>query len=99
MNDGTIYSLQATICMPYPNTELWTYCKQNGWLLSEDWDDYHMKNPVVKLQYSQEQLKSLLKSVYRTRYHPMQIIHKLKRFKDMDDIKYGFRIFKKLAHI
>ena len=44
---GLIDSLQATIVIPYPGTQLFAEAKKNGWLKTEDWSDYDMSKLAV----------------------------------------------------
>ena len=41
---GYIDTLQATICIPYAGTRLWKECLENDWLLTQDYDDFDMRN-------------------------------------------------------
>jgi radical SAM superfamily enzyme YgiQ (UPF0313 family) len=33
-------SIQFSIATPFPGTEFYTHCADNGWLVTEDWEDY-----------------------------------------------------------
>ncbi|MDD3999192.1 MAG: radical SAM protein, partial [Candidatus Shapirobacteria bacterium] len=46
--DNLADSMQATIVIPYPGTPLFADCKKNNLLLTENWDDYDMRQPVMK---------------------------------------------------
>ncbi|CAK0779871.1 anaerobic magnesium-protoporphyrin IX monomethyl ester cyclase [Gammaproteobacteria bacterium] len=37
------------ITTPYPGTEMFAWAKANGYLLTEDWDDYDLSRPVMRL--------------------------------------------------
>ena len=89
-------SAQATICMPYPGTALYKQCKENDWLLHEDWKRWDMSEPVVKMKHDFKEILKLQKKVYNISYHPIFIWNKLKRIKSFDDLCFYFRLFKKV---
>jgi len=90
------FSAQATICVPYPGTPLFKYCKENNLLLSEKWEDYDMTKPIMKIPYSNEKLFALQRGIYNTAYHPRFIFNKLKAVRGVEDFKYYMRIGKKI---
>lgn len=61
---GWIDTLQATIIIPYPGTRLFDQAKKEEWLLTEDWDDYDMRRPVMKIPYPAEDLLRLTRGIY-----------------------------------
>ena len=56
---GYAETLQATIVIPYPGTMLWYQCKENDWLLTEDYDRYDMREAIMKSELTNEQTKEL----------------------------------------
>lgn len=90
------FSAQATICIPYPGTPLFNSCKENGLLKTEDWNRYDMTESIMKIPYSDKKLFDLQKGIYNTSYHPKFIWNKLKQIKSMDDLRYYFRLGKKI---
>jgi radical SAM superfamily enzyme YgiQ (UPF0313 family) len=51
--------VQFTICTPYPGTPLYYEAKKKGLLLSENWEDYNVMKPVMKLEHvSTDELKN-----------------------------------------
>ena len=94
------YTMQATIVIPYPNTPLFRECKERDLLYTEDWSDYDMKNPVMKLSFPPEKLKNLVQRMYSVAFNPEFIIKKIISIKDLDDLRYFYRAFLKvLGHI
>jgi hypothetical protein len=96
LRKGWAWSSQATICIPYPITPLWKYCKENDLLLTESWERYDMSEPVMKIPYSTKQLFALRNGIYNTAFHPEFIWQKIKQIRSVEDIKYYFRIGKKI---
>ena len=90
------FSAQATICIPYPGTELWDECKEHDWLTSEDWSDYDMSRAIMKVPYPEKELFKLQKGIYNIAYHPKFIYNKLKAVRNIEDFKYYMRIGRKI---
>src|SRR3990167_3986420 len=97
LKKGWAFSAQATICIPYPITPLWKYCKENNLLLTEDWSRYDMSEPVMKIPYSTKQLFALRDGIYNIAWHPEFILRKLIQVRSIEDIKYYFRIGQKIC--
>ncbi len=91
-------SAQATICMPYPGTGLFKECREKGWLLTEDWKEWDMTKEVMKLQYPFEEVLKLQKGIYNISFHPKFIWNKIKRVRSVDDLKFYFRLSKKVIN-
>ena len=92
--DETIkYSLELdpdialyNITTPYPGTEMFSWAKEAGYLLSEDWDDYDLSEPVMALPtITVEKLKLKYKEAFRAFYFRPGII--LKKIRDMATLK------------
>ena len=90
-------SAQATICMPYPGTKLYDECKENGWLLNEDWTKWDMTQPVIRLQYDFKEILKMQKGIYDIAFHPKFILNKLSKIRSLDDLRFYFRLGKKIV--
>jgi radical SAM superfamily enzyme YgiQ (UPF0313 family) len=100
LNKGYAYTMQATVVIPYPGTPLFEECKRKGLLKSLDWDDYDMKEPVMKTPIPSEKLMGLVQGMYKVSFQPEFILRRLFSFKDFDDLRYSFRAAKKVfGHI
>lgn len=88
---GYIKTLQATVTIPYPGTELFRQCKKNGWLLTEDWDEYDMREPVMKSPISHDQILSLTQGIYKSALTPKFVMKELASIRTWDDVKYYWR--------
>ena len=88
---GYAETLQATIVIPYPGTMLWHQCKENGWLLTEDYDRYDMREAVMKSELSNEQVKELTQDLYRVFLTPKYITRKVVSIRTKDDLAFAKR--------
>ncbi|OQY13947.1 MAG: B12-binding domain-containing radical SAM protein [Desulfobacteraceae bacterium 4572_187] len=97
---GYMDSLQATIVVPYPGTPLFEEAKKNGWILTEDWDDYDMKQSVWKSPVTNEDVLGYTQGLYKAALNPAFIAGKVISIRSMDDLTFLFRAGSKvLAHI
>lgn len=97
---GLIDSLQATIVTPYPGTSLFDDAKANGWLTTEDWDDYDMKQSVWKSPVSNADVLSFTQDLYRAAMSPAFIARKVVSIRTVDDLSFLLRAGRKvLSHI
>ena len=87
---GYVDTLQATVVIPYPGTPLWKECKEKGWLLSEDYEDYDMRKPVMKSSLTEKQVLELTQDLYKAFLGPKFILRKIREIRSLDDIKFLF---------
>jgi len=87
---GYVDTLQATVVIPYPGTPLWKECKEKGWLLSEDYDDYDMRKPVMKSTLTEKQVLELTQDLYKSFLSPKFMLRKITEIRNLDDIKFLF---------
>jgi len=100
LRKGIAYTVQATIVMPYPGSKLFDECKERGELVTEDWDDYDMKKPVMKTLFGEDKMSKLVQGIYSVAYNPEFILRRIASIRDISDILYFVRGFKKAsAHI
>jgi radical SAM superfamily enzyme YgiQ (UPF0313 family) len=83
------------IATPYPGTEMFTWAKQHGHLLTENWEDYDLSKPVMRLPtVSPEEVQQFYRFAYRKYYLRMSYIWgQLKRLRNMDELKGTWRAF------
>jgi len=93
---GYFASMQATIVIPYPGTPLWKECKEKGWLLSENYEDYDMRKPVMKTPMTEKQILDLTQELYSAFFSPQFIFKKIISIRSLEDIKYFTGAAKKL---
>lgn len=97
LTKGYAYTMQATVVIPYPGSKLFDECRQNDWLKSLDWDDYDMKQPLMKSPIPDKQLMGLVQGMYKVSINPEFVLRKLFSIKDFDDLKYYLRAAKKVG--
>lgn len=88
---GYIDTLQATICIPYAGTRLWKQCVENGWLLTQDYDDFDMRKQVMKSECTTEHVRQFARELYWSFLSLPFIFNKLKKIRTLDDVTYLFR--------
>jgi anaerobic magnesium-protoporphyrin IX monomethyl ester cyclase len=98
---GYLDTLQATIVVPYPGTPLFEEARQNGWLTTENWDDYDMKQSVWKSPVTNENVLAFTKEFYKAALSPVFIARKIISIRNIDDIKFlaraGIKVFVRIA--
>ena len=93
---GYYETMQATIVIPYPATPLWKECREKGWLLTENYDDYDMRSPVMKIPFSRQKLLELEQDLYSCFMTPQYITRKVLGIRSVHDFMYLFYMGKKL---
>lgn len=97
---GLADSLQATILIPYPGTPLFKYCQQKKLLLNENWDDYDMRQPVIKSSISPDEQMELVQNLFKGILSPNFILKKIISIRSISDIihlyNYAIKYLKKL---
>jgi radical SAM superfamily enzyme YgiQ (UPF0313 family) len=100
LKKGYAYTMQATMVIPYPGSALFEECKKNNWLRVLNWDDYDMKQPIMRTPFDDDRVMQLVQEMYKVSYQPEFILSKLFSLRDIDDLKYWVRAVKKvLGHI
>lgn len=93
-------SLQATILIPYPGTPLFKYCQDKNLLLTTNWDDFDMRQPVIKSPISPADQLSLVQNLFKGILSPKFIFQKIISIRSIADIKhlsnYAIKYIKKL---
>jgi len=95
-SQGVLDTLQATIVVPYPGTPLFDDAKKNGWLLTEDWDDYDMRQSVWKSPVSNADVLKFKDELYKAALTPGFILRKVASIRSLDDVKFFYRAGGKL---
>lgn len=86
--DGLTDSIQATIVIPYPGTPLYTYCRKKHLLLTQDWDKYDMRQPIMKSPLSPQKQQQLIHSLFKSALEPRFLLRKALSIRSLDDIKF-----------
>lgn len=97
---GWAHTLQATVLIPYPGTPLHSECKKKGWLLTENYEDYDQRMPVMRTPMGSEKIKEAVQSVYKVSFHPEFLARRILGIRSVDDVKFLFRAAGKvLGHL
>ncbi|MDD3679361.1 MAG: radical SAM protein [Candidatus Shapirobacteria bacterium] len=94
-----IFTMQATLVIPYPGTPLFAEAKKKGWLKTQKWADYDMRKAVLKTKTSEKKLKQYIQTLYASFLTPQFAFRTLKSIRNFDDFKYiafqGLKFFSK----
>lgn len=93
---GILHTLQATIVVPYPGTPLFEEARQNGWLTTEDWDEYDMRDSVWKSPVSNQDVIRFKDELYKAALTPGFILRKIASIRSVDDVAFFYRAGRKL---
>jgi len=97
---GYVDTLQGTVVIPYPGTPLWKECKEKDWLLSDDYDDYDMRRPVMKSPLTDAQVLELTQELYKAFLTPRYILRKFMEIRSIDDMKFlGMAGWRLIGHL
>ena len=97
---GYYKTMQATIVIPYPGTPLYKECKQKGWLLTDDYDRFDMREPVMKIPFPKEKLLDLNQDLYSSFLSSKYGLRELLSIRNFGDVKYVyFQGQKLLGHL
>lgn len=98
--EGLADSMQATRVIPYPGTPLFTQCQKNKWLLTENWDDYDMRSPIMKSPLDAITQDKLILGLFSGILTPKFLIRKVLSIRSLADIQflstYAVKYLKKL---
>jgi len=98
--EGLADSLQATILIPYPGTPLFKYCQDKNLLLTTDWDDFDMRQPIIKSPISPKDQILLVQNLFKGVLTFKFILRKIISIRSFNDIKflatYGIKYIQKL---
>lgn len=96
LKKGWAHTLQATVLIPYPGTPLYQECKENGWLLTENYEDFDQRMPVMKTPIGSEKIKEAVQSVYKVAFDPEFLFRRVVGIRSWDDIRFFGRAAKQV---
>jgi anaerobic magnesium-protoporphyrin IX monomethyl ester cyclase len=89
---GWINTLQGTVVMPYPGTQLYAQARENRWLRFDGPDNWHrwdMREPVLTSLADPDQIMGLVQSLYTSFLTPRYMLRKMKDVtRSRDHFKY-----------
>lgn len=77
---GWINTLQGTIVIPYPGTQLYAQAREHDWLRfdgPEHWERYDMREPVLRSPIPTDEIMGLVQSLYTSFLTPRYVTRKL----------------------
>ncbi len=77
---GWINTLQGTIVIPYPGTQLYAQARENDWLRFDgpaNWERFDMREPVLKSPIPTDAIMGLVQSLYTSFLTPRYVTRKL----------------------
>jgi anaerobic magnesium-protoporphyrin IX monomethyl ester cyclase len=80
--------MQATIIIPYPGTPLFSYCDKNHLLLTRNWDDYDMRQPIMKSPISNKNQFILIRELFKGVLTPAFLLHQVLSIRSLSDIQH-----------
>lgn len=89
-NKAYFNTMQATIVIPYPGTPLWKQCKTNNWLTNNEYEDYDMRKPVMKIPFTKEQLMDLVQELYSAFFTYKYVFRKILQVRNWADVNFLF---------
>lgn len=87
---GHAKTWQVTIVIPYPGTPLFEMAKMNGWLKTEDWQRYDMREPIMKTPMKEEEVLEIVQGLYKVAFDPEFMIRKVVAIRSLRDL--GFMV-------
>jgi hypothetical protein len=78
-----------------PGTEIRKWAKENGLLMTEDWNEYTFSQSVIRLPtIDPETVDAYLRKAYRSFYlRPSYIVNRLLKIRSFDEIKMNIKAF------
>lgn len=100
LKKGYYNTIQTTIIMPYPGTPLFREAKDKGWLVTDDYEQFHMRRAILKIPFPEEKLLELEQDLYAAFTTPQYILRKITRIRNFHDFTYLFYMgYKFLGHM
>ncbi|WP_423792393.1 B12-binding domain-containing radical SAM protein [Methanocaldococcus indicus] len=93
---GYASTLQATIVVPYPGTKMFEDMKEQGLLMTYDWDDYDMRKLVIKAPIDDNDVKELTRELYKSFLTPKYVMRRILSIRSKEDLEFILRGAKKV---
>ncbi|MBW6451234.1 MAG: B12-binding domain-containing radical SAM protein [DPANN group archaeon] len=84
------------ITTPYPGTDMFYWAKKNGYLKTENWEDYDQSHPVMELPtVSSDEVEHYYKIAFRKFYfRPKYLLKRVMKLRSLDEIKMNLKSFR-----
>ena len=87
-------TMQATIVIPYPGTSLYAECAKEDLLLTNEWDRFDMKEPVMKSEVEEGFIKGSVQNMYKNAFTPEFVFRRIIGIRNLEGIKFLFKAIK-----
>ncbi len=89
------------ITTPYPGTAMFAWAKEQGYLMTEDWDDYDLSRSVMRLPtVTPEEVDRFYREAYRRFYlRPRYILGRLARLHRPHELSVGWKAMNNLLDV
>jgi radical SAM superfamily enzyme YgiQ (UPF0313 family) len=95
---GWAYTLQVTLAIPYPGTPLFRQCDEQGLLTTRDWDDFDMRQAVMRTPVGDAAIRCAIRRIYRAFFHPRALWNRLRNTRHpIEDLAFYGRGFLSLV--
>jgi anaerobic magnesium-protoporphyrin IX monomethyl ester cyclase len=91
LKKGYAKTWQVTIVIPYPGTQLFEQAKRNGWLRTEDWDEYDMRGTVMKTPMTEKEVMEIVQGLYKVAFDPEFVARKIIAIRSVRDLRFFYR--------
>lgn len=89
---GWADTLQATILMPYPGTQLFTQAQEKGWLkYGTDWAQYDMSHPVLTCPMGDVEVLAMTRGLYKACLTPQYLTRRILKLRHRSEWPYFWR--------
>ena len=98
---GWAYTLQVTLAIPYPGTPLFRQCDAQDLLTTRDWDDFDMRQAVMRTPVGDAAIRAAIRRIYRAFFHPRALWNRLLNTRHpLEDMKFYSRgLLSLLGHL
>jgi len=103
MESGNADTLQSTLLIPYPGTQLYRFALENHLLRFSpgDWEKWDMSEPVLESKsMSPDELKQLCDDAYKLFLLPKYVLRRILSIRSVDELKFAFKgVRKVMGHV
>ena len=91
---------QFNIATPFPGTEMFRWAQENGYLMTQDWKDYDLSTPILRLPtVSPEEVLRYYRIAHRRFYlRPKYVWKRLLKMRDPEALSSAVRGVRMLLH-
>ena len=94
MTNGYINTMNTSIFVPYPGTNIFNYCKDNDYINTDNWFEYDMRGSVMKLEV--DDIFQYVEYFYNLSFNPMYVLNKILSIRDIYDIRHHINSFRNI---